>query len=80
MSALEHKFSIFGNRKVSILDPVIPFSKYTRIDLSITNTQLTDLDLSNPDICQGYISMKLAENSATVAFGGYLERRNLYRS
>ncbi len=63
---------------VSILDE--PLKKYTPIDLSITNCELADLDLSDPGLCQQYIDLVLNNNSASVAFGGYLEKRALYRT
>lgn len=61
-----------------ILDPKIPLSGYARIDLSILNEDLNEVDLTNPSECQAYIDQFLMDKEAVVAFGGYLEPRNLY--
>ena len=51
---------------------------YTAIDLSVTNTELVSVDMTNPEQCQDYISTVLVKHKAKVAYGGYLEKRNLY--
>jgi len=51
---------------------------YTPIDLSSTNPDLYDVTITDPSQCQGYIDTVLNRNSAQVAYGGYLEKRNLY--
>lgn len=48
------------------------------MDLSVTNTDLKDITLSDPDACQKFIDEVLVRNKARVAYGGYLEQRNLY--
>lgn len=59
-----------------ILNYDIP--KYTLIDLSINNKELNNLNINNPTKCQNYIDTVLERTSASVAYGGYLEKRNLY--
>ncbi|MBT8284471.1 MAG: peptidoglycan DD-metalloendopeptidase family protein [Flavobacteriaceae bacterium] len=61
-----------------LLDASIPFREYTPLDLSVDNKELQGIDLSDPLACQEYINTVLAGNKARVAYGGYLERRNLY--
>ncbi len=61
-----------------VLDPDISLGDYTPIDLSVSNHALKGIDLADPDACQEYIDHVLAKNRATVAYGGYLEQRNLY--
>ncbi|MEM9000492.1 MAG: peptidoglycan DD-metalloendopeptidase family protein [Bacteroidota bacterium] len=63
---------------VPILDVSIPVSKYCKIDLSRYNASLAKIDISNPDSCQAYIDRVLALENCTIAYGGYLEKRNLY--
>lgn len=63
---------------VSILDVSIPIDQYCTLDLSSNNIDLEQLDITNPTICQSYIDSVLQENIAQVAYGGYLEQRNLY--
>ena len=61
-----------------VLDPSIPMALYTPVDLSVTNPELKGITLSDPDACQKYIDEVLARNNAKIAYGGYLEQRNLY--
>ncbi len=70
--------SSIANEQVKILDPAIPLSKYTPLDISIHNASLGSSDITNPQTCQTHIDDVLAKNKAEVAFGGYLEKRNLY--
>lgn len=65
--------------KIAPLDNTIPLDSYVSIDLSETNTALEHLDITSPDICQHYIDAILKKNKAQVAYGGYLEKRNLYK-
>ncbi len=62
-----------------VLDTAIPWEEYTPMDLSTSNRELDDVDLADPFACQDYVNKVLKRNSARVAYGGYLERRNLYR-
>ncbi len=63
---------------VLLLDPAIPATAYTPLDLSDSNIALNGKDLSDPVVCQHYIDDVLSQQSAMVAYGGYLEKRNLY--
>ncbi len=65
-------------KTVQVLDPDISIVDYTPIDLSVSNYALKGIDLGDPDACQGYIDHVLAKKKARVAYGGYLEHRNLY--
>jgi murein DD-endopeptidase MepM/ murein hydrolase activator NlpD len=53
-------------------------SAYQAIDLSKFNRDLLKLDLSEPANIQRYIKGILAEKNKNIAYGGYLEERNLY--
>lgn len=58
--------------------PVIDVKgNYVRIDLSATNTELTALKTS--DDFEHYIDNYLKTNNVRVAYGGYNEKRNLYK-
>jgi murein DD-endopeptidase MepM/ murein hydrolase activator NlpD len=63
---------------VPILDETIPWKDYTPLDLSMGNPALKNLSIADPEVCQAYIDGILMSNSAQVAYGGYLEKRNLY--
>ena len=65
-------------RPIPILDSSIPIESYYPIDLSLTNSDLRHVNISNSDVCQEYITTLLKKQDAKVAFGGYLEQRNLY--
>lgn len=51
---------------------------YVKIDLSLTNPELQHISISEIDECTAYIRNVLDKNNAKVAYGGYLEKRNLY--
>lgn len=65
---------------IKVIDGTIPYSQYISLDLSVENTDLSKIDIKNPDIFETYIEAYLLQNSAKVAFGGYNEERNLYKS
>ena len=52
---------------------------YTKLDLSIFNNEFVDLNLKTPSDFENYITNILISKHANIAFGGYLEKRNLYR-
>ncbi|MEK6154859.1 peptidoglycan DD-metalloendopeptidase family protein [Flavobacteriaceae bacterium 3-367] len=71
-------FKNFSVKPIAILDETIPIQEYVPIDLSIDNNALLSFDITNPNACQQYIDDVLNEGQGSVAYGGYLERRNLY--
>lgn len=78
MPTLENLFSQLESIKV--IDDSILYSKYTPIDLSISNADLSKIDVENADDFETYVENILQKNDAKVAFGGYNEERNLYKS
>lgn len=78
MPTLENIFLKLENIKV--IEDSIPYSKYTPINLSVSNLDLSKMDMENADDFEKYIEHKLQKNNAKVAFGGYNEVRNLYKS
>jgi murein DD-endopeptidase MepM/ murein hydrolase activator NlpD len=78
MPTLKNLFSRLNHIKV--IDDSIPYSKYTLIDLSISNIDLSKIDMENSGDFENYIENILQKNDAKVAFGGYNEERNLYQS
>jgi len=63
---------------VSPLDLSIGIDLFHSINLSVYNKELKGVDITNQDTCQLYIDEVLERNDAKVAYGGYLEKRNLY--
>ncbi len=77
MPSLETLFLKLENIKV--IDGSIPYSKYIPLDLSVSNTELSKIDVSDSKEFEIFIENHLLKNNAKVAFGGYNEERNLYK-
>ncbi len=78
MTFLEKVLLKHSKGLIAILDMEISIGKYIPLDLSILNIELETLDISNPLVCQDYIDKVVNNDSSSLAYGGYLERRNLY--
>ena len=78
MTLLEEVLLNHSEGPIAILDSEIPIGNYIPLDLSVFNRDLNPLDISNPSVCQAYIDKVLKNDSFSIAYGGYLERRNLY--
>jgi len=63
---------------ISVLDNKYNKSDYFPIDISENNIDLQIFDISSSSEWENYIQKFLSKKKAKVAFGGYLERRNLY--
>ncbi len=77
MNAAALKKITFGFTPV--IDSSVSKDKYFPLDLSANNEELKTLDVSSSSAMQLYISNLLKKNNAKVAFGGYLEKRNIYK-
>ena len=72
--------SILQNlQNVKVIDSSIDYSEYIALDLSISNKELDNFDLSNAEKFEIFIENYLQINNAKVAFGGYNEIRNIYK-
>ena len=78
MPTLEKIFLQLENS--TVIESSIPYSKYTPLDLSISNQELSQIDMSNSTAVEIFIENHLQKSNAKVAFGGYNEERNLYKS
>ena len=78
MNLLEDLLLDYSKKSISILDAEISITSYCALDLSISNDSLTTVAITDPKECKEYIDKVLTLNKAEVAYGGYLERRNLY--
>ncbi len=65
-------------KPIKVLDKRIEVNQYCTIDFSSSNVVLSKFDVADPVSCQKFIEGVLHENNALVAYGGYLEKRNLY--
>ena len=66
-------------KHLTVIDASIPKSEYVPINLSTTNPDLKHFNSSSSKACQDYISTFLKKKNKTIAYGGYLEKRNLYK-
>lgn len=62
-----------------LLLPAIEIDKFMELDLSEDNIELEKIDITSAIEMENYIDRKLSERGAKVAFGGYLEKRAIYR-
>ena len=66
-----------SEKPLKVIDASITFKEYIPISISSENKQL-NFDVSSSSEWEIYIAQYLKEKKAKVAFGGYLERRNIY--
>jgi len=62
-----------------VIDSSIDFSKYVALDLSVTNKGLVESKPLTAADFENFITNYLKKNNAEIAFGGYIEGRNLYQ-
>lgn len=63
---------------LSIIDKDISLKKYISIDLSRSNKSLEKIDIASSLAFEQFVNSYLNEHNKKVAYGGYLEERNLY--
>lgn len=62
-----------------VIEPSIDYKEYIPLDLSVFNKNLKNYKLENASDYELYIQSQLDEKKAKIAYGGYLEKRNLYK-
>lgn len=62
-----------------VIDSSIDLSKYVALDLSVTNKRLVESRPLTAADFENFITNYLKKNDAEIAFGGYIEGRNLYQ-
>ncbi len=68
-----------SEESLQVIDSTIPIAAYVPIDLSSLNVALEQIDVSSSNAWERYIDNYLTQCNASVAFGGYLEKRDIYR-
>ncbi|AWG20226.1 peptidase M23 [Flavobacterium faecale] len=68
-----------NQENVKVIDLKFDYNSYYPLDLSVTNANLDTVSLTNADEFESYINSYLAANKGSVAYGGYNEKRNLYK-
>jgi len=68
-----------SQKSVFVIDSSNSIVNYIPIDLSVTNKHLLKSKLKTADDYEQYINNYLFKHNGQVAYGGYLEHRNLYQ-
>ncbi len=68
----------YSNHPLLVIDEAILMTDYVPIDISKSNLELQEFDISSSKEWTHYIEKYLHKYNAKVAYGGYLEVRNLY--
>ena len=64
---------------IKVIAAEINYNEYAPFDLSAPTTDLIHLPLTDAKAFEDFVEDYLAKNKAKIAFGGYLELRNLYQ-
>lgn len=72
-------FKNIVSERITVLNNSITKSKFIKLDLSETNHELEKVDVSSSDKLGNYITNFINKYNAQVAYGGYLESRNIYK-
>ena len=64
---------------VKVIAPEIDYADYIPFDLSATTTDKIRLPLTDSKAFEAFVENYFSETQTKVAFGGYLEHRNLYQ-
>ncbi|MEO9533072.1 MAG: peptidoglycan DD-metalloendopeptidase family protein [Crocinitomicaceae bacterium] len=64
---------------VYVIDDSISKSDYCLLDLSTTNPELQSVDVSTSETLGEYVNSVIDKNQSKLAYGGYLEQRNIYQ-
>ena len=76
------KFNKFLNnlsvKPIPVIETTIPLEKYLKIDISEKNIEIANFDISSSKEWRKYMNSYLKKYEKELAYGGYLETRNLY--
>ena len=70
---------LITQENVKVIAPEIEYNDYIAFDLSATTTDQMDLPLTDSKAFEEFVENYFSVNQAKVAYGGYLEHRNLYK-
>ncbi|WP_029035353.1 peptidoglycan DD-metalloendopeptidase family protein [Salinimicrobium terrae] len=62
-----------------VIDSGFSFQQYRHMDLSVSNSELSQSQLNSPNAFQEYLDSFLRKQKGKVAYGGYKEHRGLYK-
>ncbi|APY10026.1 peptidase M23 [Seonamhaeicola sp. S2-3] len=66
-------------KPIQVLDASIALSKYVPLNLSVTNKSLKSVNIASISELSQFIKHNILQQKGKVAFGGYLETRNIYK-
>ena len=66
-------------KSAKVISSAIDYKNYVPLDLSVTNENLIHQNLATAKDYENYIQHYLDHHQKKIAFGGYLETRNLYK-
>lgn len=70
---------LINQENVKVIAPEIEYKDYIAFDLSATTTDQMDLPLTDSKAFEEFVENYFSVHQAKVAYGGYLEHRNLYK-
>lgn len=70
---------IQNQKNVKVIAPEIEYNEYVPFDLSANTTDALNLPLTDAKAFEDFVESYLTTSNAKVAYGGYLEHRNLYQ-
>lgn len=68
----------YSKHPLLVIDKTIPLDDYVPIDISKSNSELENFDVSSSKEWASYMNKYLHKYNAKVAYGGYLETRDIY--
>jgi murein DD-endopeptidase MepM/ murein hydrolase activator NlpD len=81
LNYLDFKDFLFNisSKPLRVLDASIENPKYVPLNLSENNEELKHIDVSSSSKLGNYVDTQIKKQHGIVAFGGYLEFRNIYK-
>ena len=78
MTKLECLLKNYSNTTIHLIDGITEKTGYTPLDLSLSNSELKEFDITDAIAFEEYINRVLKKENASVAYGGYNETRDIY--
>ena len=77
---MENLIALFQSIEAAkVISPEIDYSEYVPLNLSVSNRELSQHKLETAQDYEIFIQNHLDKNQGKIAFGGYIETRNLYQ-
>jgi len=77
---MENLIALFKSIEAAkVIAPEIDYSEYVPLNLSVTNPELRQHKLETAQDYEIFIQKHLDKSKGKIAFGGYIETRNLYQ-